>query len=469
MSAEFILNLGGTTDASSALSESLRRTFLFVFVKKSGGNNMQKHYDYKTIEKNIQQLWSDEKTYNYSKDPDKPLYSIDTPPPTVNGSLHIGHIFSYVQAEMIARYRRMQGYNIFYPFGFDDNGLPTERLVEKALGVRASEMPRSTFSKHCLSTTENYEKEFKDLWQSLGFSCDWNLQYETIGPLAQRISQRSFIELYKKGKAYIKESPVLWCTTCQTSIAQAELETIEKETRFYNIKFGLKGSNPSEHLLIATTRPELLNGCVSLFVHPEDERYKEIIGKEAIVPLYDYAIPILAESTVSMDKGTGIVMCATFGDATDVEWVQAHDLPYRRVIEQNGLITDEDPIIGGMHINKARKHIIKVLVDEGCIAEEKEIEHLVAVHERCGTHVEIMPSRQWYIDILTDKERFIEAADEINWYPEHMKNRYLSWVENLKWDWCISRQRFFGVPIPVWYCEQCGAIHVAEESACKST
>ncbi len=424
---------------------------------------MQKHYDYKTIEKNIQKLWSDEKTYFYSKDLSKPLYSIDTPPPTVNGSLHIGHIFSYAQAEMIARFKRMQGYNIFYPFGFDDNGLPTERLVEKVLGVRASEMRRSTFSEHCLSTTENYEKEFKDLWQSLGFSCDWNLQYETISPLAQRISQRSFIELYKMGKAYIKESPVLWCTNCQTSIAQAELETIEKETRFYNIKFGLKGSESKEQLLIATTRPELLNGCVSLFVHPEDERYQRIIGKEAIVPLYDYAIPILAESTVAMDKGTGIVMCATYGDSTDVDWVQSHDLPYRRVIEQNGLISDDDPIIGGMHISKARKHIVQVLDEAGYISEEKEIEHFVAVHERCGTHVEIMPSKQWYVDILTDKERFIEAADEINWYPEHMKNRYLSWVHNLKWDWCISRQRYFGVPIPVWYCEQCGAIQVADD------
>lgn len=424
---------------------------------------MQKHYDYKTIEKDIQKLWLDGKTYTYVKDPSKPLYSIDTPPPTVNGSLHIGHIFSYAQAEMIARFKRMQGYNIFYPFGFDDNGLPTERLVEKVLGVRASEMPRSTFSEHCLSITENYEKEFKDLWQSLGFSCDWNLQYETIGPLAQRISQRSFIELYKMGKAYIKESPVLWCTTCQTSIAQAELETIENETHFYNIKFALKGSDPAEYLLIATTRPELLNGCVSLFVHPEDERYHGIIGKEAMVPLYDYAIPILAESTVAMDKGTGIVMCATFGDSTDVEWVQAHDLPYRRVIEQDGLIAINDPIIGGMHVNKARKHIIQVLDDAGYVAEEKEIEHLVAIHERCGTHVEIMPSKQWYIDILTDKEKFIQAADEINWYPEHMKNRYLSWVQNLKWDWCISRQRFFGVPIPVWYCEHCGEIHVAED------
>ncbi|MDW7661716.1 MAG: class I tRNA ligase family protein [Bacillota bacterium] len=182
--------------------------------------------------------------------------------------------------------------------------------------------------------------------------------------------------------------------------------------RFYNIKFGLKGSESKEQLLIATTRPELLNGCVSLFVHPEDERYQRIIGKEAIVPLYDYAIPILAESTVAMDKGTGIVMCATFGDSTDVDWVHSHDLPYRRVIEQNGLISDDDPIIGGMHISKARKHIVQVLDEAGYISEEKEIEHFVAVHERCGTHVEIMPSKQWYIDILTDKERFIEVTDD---------------------------------------------------------
>lgn len=424
---------------------------------------MQKHYDYATIEKSIQNFWEDEQVYMYTREPNKPMYAIDTPPPTVNGRLHIGHIFSYTQAEMIARFKRMKGYNVFYPFGFDDNGLPTERLVEATLGIHANEMPRSIFSEHCLSITKAYEAEFKKLWESLGFSCDWSLQYETMSPMAQRISQRSFIELYKKGKAYLKTAPVHWCTTCQTSIAQAELESYEKKAQFYNVTFKVKGSQRIEHLHIATTRPELLNACVSIFVHPEDARYKDIIGLEAEVPIYNHRIPIIAEETVMMDKGTGAVMCATYGDVTDVDWVQKHGLPYRRVIEANGQIVENDPILGGMSIRKARKHMAALLNEANLLGGESEIDHLVGIHERCGTPVEMLPSKQWYIDILSEQQRFLQAADEINWYPAHMKNRYVHWVENLKWDWCISRQRYFGVPIPVWYCTACGNIQTPED------
>ena len=401
---------------------------------------MEKHYDFELIEKQMQTLWCEMRAYAFKSDPTKPLYSIDTPPPTVNGSLHIGHIFSYTQAEMIARYRRMQGYNVFYPFGFDDNGLPTERLVEKELGIRAGQMPRSAFIEACLETTQKYETEFKALWSSLGFSCDWSLQYETISPESQRISQRSFIELYEKGKAYVKESPVLWCTECQTSIAQAELDILEKETIFYTLKFDLvENQIPSEQhhiqqadvqqpkphtLLVATTRPELLNGCVALFVHPEDDRYKSLIGKSAMVPLYNYEIPILGEATVDWEKGTGIVMVATFGDATDVTWALAHNLPYRSVITADGTIEADDPILGSLKVGKARTVTVEQLRLSSLIEKEQTISHIVGTHERCGKPTEIIPSRQWYIDILTDQARFIEAADAINWYPEHMKNRY---------------------------------------------
>ena len=424
---------------------------------------MQKHYDFKTIEKEMEAFWNREQIYKFKPSEDRPIYSIDTPPPTVNGSLHIGHIFSYTQAEMIARFRRMQGFNVFYPFGFDDNGLPTERLVEKEMGIKAGQMPRSTFIKSCLETTRSYEDDFKALWSSLGFSCDWALQYETISPTSQRISQRSFVELYQMGKAYVKESPVLWCTECKTSIAQAELETVEKESVFYTLKFKHIAEDGKLHdLPIATTRPELLFGCVSLLVHPEDERYNALIGKTARVPLYDFEIPILGEATVSMDKGTGIVMCATYGDATDVLWVESHGLPYRAVIEPEGTIGTQVPIIGGLTLKKAKEAIVAELLREGRILETKQVSQLVGTHERCGTATEIMPSRQWYIDITTDKARYLAAADEINWYPSHMKNRYLHWVENIKWDWCISRQRYFGVPIPVWYCATCGEPMVAE-------
>lgn len=420
---------------------------------------MQKNYDFKQVEKEMQKIWSEYAVYSFNADCQNEIYSIDTPPPTISGSLHIGHIFSYTQAEMIARFKRMQGYNVFYPFGFDDNGLPTERLVEKAEGIIAKNLHRSEFIKKCVTTTSKYEKEFKDLWQSLGFSVDWSLQYETINPIAQRISQRSFIRLFNDGKAYMKESPVLWCTECQTSIAQAELETIDKDATFNYIQFMMG----KEKLIVATTRPELLYGCVCLFVNPNDDRYKDYVGKSILVPLYNYEIPILTDEKVSIDKGTGVVMCATFGDSTDVEWYEKYKLPYRKVILPDGTIDESVPFIGGLKVIVARKQIIKLLLDNDLLIESKSITHTIAVHERCGREIEILPSKQWYIDILSNKELFLDAAEKINWYPVHMKNRYTLWVENLKWDWCISRQRYFGVPFPLWYCKDCGMVILADE------
>jgi len=420
---------------------------------------MQKYYDFTQVEKAMQEFWKENSVYCFDPASKSKIYSIDTPPPTVSGSLHIGHIFSYTQAEMIARFKRMQGYNVFYPFGFDDNGLPTERLVEKEEGITAKNLPRSEFVEKCIRTIAKYEKEFKDLWQSLGFSVDWSLQYETVGPLARRISQRSFIELFKSGKAYMKESPVLWCTECQTSIAQAELEASEKDTVFNYIRF--RAGN--DELPVATTRPELLYGCVCLFVNPDDDRYGKYIGDNATVPLYDYQIPILADEKVDIDKGTGVVMCATFGDSTDVEWYGDHKLPYRKVILPDGTIDESVPLVGGLKVPDARRRIISLLAENGLMIKSESMTHTVAVHERCGKEIEIIPSRQWYIDILSNRELFLKAAEGINWYPEYMKNRYISWVRNLKWDWCISRQRYFGVPIPVWYCKNCGEVMIAEE------
>lgn len=413
---------------------------------------MEKYYDFTRTEKQMQDFWRENGIYKFDPNAEGPVYSIDTPPPTVSGSLHIGHLFSFTQAEIIARFHRMQGENVFYPFGFDDNGLPTERLVERELGIRAAELPRSEFIALCRKTTEKYESRFRAFWESLGFSADWNLQYRTIDPKVQKISQKLFLELVEKGKAYMKESPVLWCTECRTSIAQAELETVEKETTFNYLPFRC-----GEHTLeVATTRPELLYGCVCLFVHPEDARYRKFIGQSASVPLYAYEIPILADEKVSMEKGTGVVMCATFGDSTDAAWYEEHHLPYRRVILPDGRIAEEVPYIGGLHVNKARAELLRILNEKGLLLRTESLLHTVAVHERCGKPVEILPSRQWYIDILSEKERFLQAADAIRWYPPQMKTRYTAWVENLKWDWCISRQRYFGVPFPVWYCKNCG-------------
>ncbi len=416
-------------------------------------------YDAHQTEKTMQEFWKSERIYEFTPD-EREVYSIDTPPPTVSGSLHIGHIFSYTQAEIIARFQRMQGKNVFYPFGFDDNGLPSERLVEKEQKLTASSLPRSEFNRLCRETTGKYTNEFQSLWESMGFSVDWNLKYETIGPLAQQISQRSFLRLAQNGKAYQKETPVLWCTSCRTSIAQAELDSAEKDSTFNTIPFRCG----NEILPVATTRPELLYGCVALFIHPEDTHYCGFIGKTAAVPLYDFEIPILANDTVSTEKGTGIVMCATFGDTADLEWYNRYNLPYKKIVEPDGRISEGVPFLSGLKIADARAKMLTLLEEKGLLLKSEKIRHAVAVHERCGKEIEIIPSRQWFIDILSQKERFLAAADEINWYPAYMKTRYLLWVQNLKWDWCISRQRYFGVPLPVWYCKKCGKPVFASES-----
>jgi len=412
---------------------------------------MEKRYDFTQAEPQTQDFWNREQIYRFNKNATGPVYSIDTPPPTVSGDLHIGHLFSYTQGEMIARFRRMQGCNVFYPFGYDDNGLPTERLVERENKIRAHNLPRSEFIEKCLTTTEKYKQEFKAFWQSLGFSPDWETAYQTISPEVRKISQELFLELAQNGLAYTKESPVLWCTECQTSIAQAEVETKDMESSFNYIRFHIGG----KPVAVATTRPELLYGCVCLLVNPKDERYKQYVGSTATVPLYDYDVPVMADDDVSIDKGTGIVMCCTFGDATDAQWYTQYNLPYRKIILPTGKIAAEVPYIGGLRAPAAQKEIIRVLDEKGVLIKSEPITHAVGTHERCGKPTEIIPSRQWYIDILSQQQRFLEAADEINWYPPAMKNRYTAWVENLKWDWCISRQRYFGVPFPVWYCNNC--------------
>ena len=420
---------------------------------------MERHYNFEQVEKRMQQLWQDEQMHKFDGSGPGEIYSIDTPPPTVSGSLHIGHLFSYTQAEIIARFRRMQGYNVFYPFGFDDNGLPTERLVEREERIIAKNLPRSKFIEQCMETTRKYEKEFKELFTSLGFSVDWSLQYETINPLVAKISQAMFLDLVEKGKAYSKESPVLWCPECQTSIAQAELDSADMDSTFNYVSFMGEGT-PIE---VATTRPELLYGCVSLFVNPHDQRHQHLIGQWAVVPLYNYRIPILADEKVSIEKGTGIVMCATFGDSTDVEWFSEHNLPYRKVILPDGRISPDVPLVGGLETDAAREEIVRLLEQANLLVKSEKLTHAVATHERCGSEVEIIPSRQWYIRILSGKSDFLEAAERINWYPPQMKSRYIAWVENLKWDWCISRQRYFGVPFPLWYCTGCGSPFFASQ------
>ena len=416
---------------------------------------------YNALEKEEKWLnyWQDEKIYEFKPD-QREVFSIDTPPPTVSGKIHIGHIFSYSQTEMIARYKRLRGYNIFYPFGFDDNGLPSERLVEKEMGKKAAEIGREEFSKLCYETTDKYEKDFKTLFSKMGVSTDWNIHYKTVSPSTIKISQLSFLDLVNKGHCYHKESPALWCNECLTSIAQAELETKTIKTTFNYLEYE---TTDGEKFTIATTRPELIPAIVCVFVNPSDEEHKHLIGKTAHIPVINEDVPILADEKVAIDKGTGVVMCCTFGDQTDIEWWKKYNLPLKYIFTDDGRIIDSVPNYGGLKIKEARAKIIEDFDAVGRLIKVEELEHEVQTHERCGKEVEYAVMKQWFIDIMNHKEDFLKIGREIKWHPAHMHTRYEEWVNNVAWDWCISRQRYFGVPFPVWYCEKCGTPIFAKE------
>lgn len=422
---------------------------------------MDNQYNYKDVQKNAQQLWENESVYAPDRAAKK-HYSIDTPPPTVSGSLHIGHIFSYTQTDIIARYKRMCGHSVFYPFGFDDNGLPTEKFVEKKENIQAHGLARSEFIARCLTATQEVEAQFKDLWQAMGLSVDWHYWYSTISEQSRRLSQLSFIDLYKKGYVYRKNEPALYCPFCRTTVAQAELDDKESASHFTDIAFkDIQGND----LIIGTTRPELLPSCVALLYHPDDARYQHLAETQAIVPLFGHSVPIIADELVIPDKGTGLVMSCTFGDTTDIEWFKKHALPYKQSLGSDGKFMDHVDLIAGLKPQEARKKILEELKSNELIRAQKDIVHMVNVHERCKKEIEFIVVPQWFIALLPYKKELIALADQVEWYPAFMKTRYVNWVENLSWDWCISRQRFFGIPFPAWHCNACAAITLAPESA----
>lgn len=424
-------------------------------------DELPKRYDPKEAEKKWQAFWEKEGTYTFHKEAGTPTYSIDTPPPTVSGNMHIGHAFSYAQGDFIARFQRMLGKEVFYPFGTDDNGLPTEHLVERLKNVRSTKMPRSEFVALCHDTIKEIKPAFVQPWKELGISANFIESYSTIDPQTMRVSQKSFLDLYHKKLIYRAEKPITWCTKCQTAIAQAEFENIEKESQFTDIAFHDQEGN---ELIIATTRPELIPACVALFAHPDDERYTHLQGSNAHVPLFDYTVPILFDETVAMDVGTGLMMVCTFGDKEDVDKWQRYGLDLRIAISADGTMSEIAGPFSGMKSDEARAAILESLEEKGHVKAKRQIRHNTNVHERDGTPIEFMITTQWFINVMDHKDILIRAADAINWYPQHMKTRYVHWVQNLGWDWCISRQRHFGVPFPVWYEKDTGNVIVAKES-----
>ena len=427
-------------------------------------------------------------------------FVIDTPPPTVSGSLHIGHVFSYTQTDLLARFERMRGKHVVYPIGWDDNGLPTERRVQNYFNVRcdpaaphdpslnpeallkrdpkapALHVSRENFIDLCLRLTAQDELVFKELWTRVGLSVDWKLQYSTMDRRSRYVAQASFLDLYKKGHIYSAETPTMWDIDYQTAVAQAELEDRSVAGHFYRIRFGVEGTG--ESFTIATTRPELLPACVGITAHPDDARYRSLFGRNAVTPLFQAPVPIFASELADPEKGTGVLMVCTFGDATDVRWWKEKRLPLRQIIGRNGRLAQirfgeagwpslrpdsANRFYGeltGRNLKQARRAIVELLskVDsEGpgempsLESEPQPIQHSVKFYEKGDQPVEFITTRQWFVRLIDKKERLLEFGDRVAWHPEFMRKRFRAWTENLGFDWAISRQRYFGVSFPVWY------------------
>ncbi|MFN4846730.1 MAG: valine--tRNA ligase [Rhodoluna sp.] len=436
--------------------------------------------------------WSDEGTYRFRRDSQAEIYSIDTPPPTVSGSLHVGHVFSYTHTDVVARYKRMQGKEVYYPMGWDDNGLPTERRVQNYFGVRcdpslpyvsnftppyeggdnksskaADQIPisRRNFIELCEKLTAEDELQFEALWRQLGLSVDWAQTYQTISTSAQKVSQQAFLNNLARGEAYQSMAPTLWDVTFRTAVAQAELEDREQPGAYHRIGF----NGPNGKVFIETTRPELIPACVALVAHPDDERYQPLFGKTVRTPLFDVEVPVVSHRLAQIDKGSGIAMICTFGDVTDVIWWRELDLPNRAIIGFDGRIQDTAPEgitseqglaffaeLAGKTVFSAKTRIVELLQESGdMVGEAKPITHPVKFFEKGDKPLEIVSTRQWYIrnggrDGAL-RVRLLELGKELRFHPDFMRVRYENWVNGLTGDWLISRQRFFGVPIPVWY------------------
>jgi valyl-tRNA synthetase len=448
------------------------------------------------LETKWQARWDADGTYRFDRTKSRDLiYAIDTPPPTVSGSLHIGHVFSYTHTDVVARFQRMRGREVFYPMGWDDNGLPTERRVQNYYGVRCDpslpydrsfqppaqppkqpiSISRPNFIELCERLTKEDEKAFEHLWRYLGLSVDWSMTYATIDKRSQRVSQVGFLHLLQRGLAYQLEAPTLWDVDFRTAVAQAELEDREREGAYHRLRFDREDGGSVE---IETTRPELLPACVALVAHPDDERYKPLFGKHVLTPLFRARVPVRAHELAEPDKGSGIAMICTFGDITDVTWWRELSLPVRAVIQPNGTMRpitwggsgwESENVeaarqaydqLSGQSITKARTRIVELLREEGAmIGEPKPIVHNVKFYEKGDRPLEIVTSRQWFIKTLEFRSALIERGRQLQWHPEYMRVRYENWVNGLSGDWCISRQRFFGVPFPIWYAvDKAGAI-----------
>ena len=433
-----------------------------------------KDYDFKK-EKVWEKKWEDEDIYKYIGDGSRPRYVIDTPPPYPTGSIHLGHVLNWVYIDMNARYRRQKGADVLFTQGWDCHGLPTEVKVEETHGIKKNDVSRAKFREYCVDLTTDNIAKMKAQMRAMGYSQDWSREFVTMTPEYMKRTQYSFLKMYNEGLIYQGIHPVNWCPRCETAIAFAEVEYSDNTTFLNYVNFppavedsyddivssqasGKQADPADEGILIATTRPELMSACVAVVIHPEDERYTHLLGKYVEVPLSHQKVKIIADEEVDPEFGTGAVMICTFGDKTDVSWVQKYDLEIINAIDETGTLTAASGRYEGMDLQTCKKQTIEDLKAEGYLLKQEQVDQNVGQCWRCKTPIEILVKKQWFVAVRDLIEKTKTAADEMNWVPEHMKSRMVNWADSMEWDWCISRQRIFATPIPVWYCKDCGKV-----------
>ncbi len=438
--------------------------------------DIPKYYDHKK-ENSWQEKWDDDQIYKFIGDGTKPRYIIDTPPPYPTGSIHMGHVLNWVYIDIIARYKRFKGFDVLFPQGWDCHGLPTEVKVEETHNIKKNDVSREEFRQMCVDLTKENIALMKNQMKLTGFSQDWSREYITMTPEYMRKTQLSFLKMYDEGLIYQGIHPVNWCPRCETAIAFAEVEYSSNDTFLNYVNFPLvnsstannnginKDNNNSEvdenkSVLIATTRPELMSACVAVVVSPDDERYLDILGTEVEVPLSGQKVKVIADEEVDPEFGTGAVMVCTFGDKTDVSWVNKHNLDIIEAIDEKGIMTKSSGRYEGMTLNECKLATIEDLKEEGFMVKQEPVDQNVGQCWRCKTPIEILVKKQWFVAVSKLIDDIKSATNSMNWVPEHMKSRLLNWADSMEWDWCVSRQRIFATPIPVWFCDKCGKIYL---------
>ncbi len=421
---------------------------------------LPKEFDIIQIEKKWQKRWEEMGIYHFDwKETKRPSYVIDTPPPYPSGDFHMGNVLNWTYFDIVARYKRMRGFNVLFPQGWDCHGLPTEVETEKEHKIKKREVPRDHFVKLCKQLTSKYIGIMKDSIKRLAISVDWTTEYKTMDPDFWRRTQLSFILLHQKDLIYQGTYPINWCPRCETAIADAEVEHQTKQGILYYVKFKLEDG---EHLVVATTRPELLPACVTVAVNPQDQRFKDYVGKSITVPIANRSVTIIADDLVDQAFGTGVVMICTYGDKADVKCAQKHKLPVIMAINQKGEMNKNTGKYAGLTTQEAKRAMAEDLEKSGSIEKTEPIQQEVGVCWRCSTPIEILEQKQWFMKTRVLTPLVEKTALEISWYPDYMKKRLIDWARSLDWDWVISRQRIFGTPIPIWYCKKCEYIVLAE-------